>query len=194
MRAFANGENWHAGYLADVRIALEELQNALHSEPKTVYCDVYALPADNHQTFYCRAILENGFTKLEYAKPVQNSIWFSSPIYMYHFADAKEFSGHPVRKGKILCGKKIIKARSLEHLLSYADLLCEEQPEDIVIDAPQSVLTVIRIYENNEIAREIAYTEPSKLRFKDGEPHQKLAEIFKEMHLLIEKIIGVGIS
>ncbi len=194
MRKIENSDDWYAGYLRDIQIAQEELALILRSEPKKIYCDVYSLPSHNHQTFYCRVINENGFSKVEYAKPIQNSIWFSDPIYMYRFEEAKRFSDHPIRKGRILCGKKIIRNSLVEHLLSFTDALSAEQPNDLVNPTIDSDLTVIRLYEDNKIIREILYTDAEKLSFKEGEKRDKSIEVFRDLHLYIEKIIGVGLK
>lgn len=193
MRKIENSDDWYAGYLRDTQIAQEEIALTIRSESKKIYCDVYSLPSHNHQTFYCRVINENGFSKVEYAKPIQNSIWFSDPIYMYRFEEAKRFSDHPIRKGRILCGKKIIRNSLVENLLSYLNALSDEQPDDLVNPTIEANLTVIRLYEDNKIIREILYTDSEKLSFKDGEKRDKLIEVFRDLHLYIEKIIGVGL-
>lgn len=192
MRKIEDSDDWYAGYLRDTQIAQEEIAIFLRSEPKQIYFDVYSLPSHNHQTFYCRAVNENGFSKVEYAKPVQNSIWFSDPIYMYRFEEAKRFSDHPIRKGRILCGKKIIRNSLVENLFSYLNALSDEQPDDLVNPTIEADLTVIRLYEDNRIIREILYTDAEKLAFKDGEKRDKSVEVFRDLHLYIEKLIGVG--
>lgn len=193
MRKIENSDNWYAGYQRDVQIAQTELALCVFSEASETVCDVYSLPSHNHQTFYCRFINENGFIKIEYAKAVQNSIWFSEPIYMYRFEEAKMFADHPIRNGRIVCGKKIIRYSFLEQLTQIVNKLSDNQPDDLVDPCLDSELTAIRIYEQNKIIREILYTDSEKLNFREEDAQGKYAEYMRDLHLYIEKIIGVGI-
>lgn len=193
MRKIENSDNWYAGYQRDVQIAQTELALCVFSEASETVCDVYSLPSHNHQTFYCRFINENGFIKIEYAKAVQNSIWFSEPIYMYRFEEAKMFADHPIRNGRIVCGKKIIRYSFLEQLTQIVNKLSDNQPDDLVDPCLDSELTAIRIYEQNKIIREILYTDSEKLNFREEDAQSKYAEYMRDLHLYIEKIIGVGI-
>ncbi len=196
MRKIENSDNWYAGYLRDIQIAQTELALNLPSSPAKTICDVYSLPSHNHQTFYCRAIMENGFVKMEYAKAVQNSIWFSEPIYMYRFEEAKSFADHPIRNGRIFCGKKIIRNSIMERLMLIINKLEPEQPDDLVLPTPDAEFTAIRLYDNNKVSREILYTEAERLAFIGctEHEHEKFIEYFRDLHLYIEKIIGVGIG
>lgn len=193
MRKIENSDNWYAGYQRDVQIAQTELALCVFSEASETVCDVYSLPSHNHQTFYCRFINENGFIKIEYSKAVQNSIWFSEPIYMYRFEEAKMFADHPIRNGRIVCGKKIIRYSFLEQLTQIVNKLSDNQPDDLVDPCLDSELTAIRIYEQNKIIREILYTDSEKLNFREEDAQGKYAEYMRDLHLYIEKIIGVGI-
>lgn len=193
MRKIENSDNWYAGYQRDVQIAQTELALCVFSEASETVCDVYSLPSHNHQTFYCRFINENGFIKIEYAKAVQNSIWFSEPIYIYRFEEAKMFADHPIRNGRIVCGKKIIRYSFLEQLTQIVNKLSDNQPDDLVDPCLDSELTAIRIYEQNKIIREILYTDSEKLNFREEDTQGKYAEYMRDLHLYIEKIIGVGI-
>ena len=192
MRQIENSSDWRSGYLRDVQIAHTELSLNIDFDPKNVLCDIYSLPSNNHQTFFCKILSENGFMKLIYAKAIQNSIWFSDPIYMYRFEEAKSFEDHPVRRGKIICGKKIIKKTVAEHLMNMLDDLDPEQPEDLVNPGVESELTAIRIYEDGRILREVVFTDADKLRFRNSEEHKKYAEYMRNLHLYVETIIGVG--
>lgn len=192
MRKIENSDNWYEGYRRDIQIAQTELALCVFSEATETLCDVYSLPSHNHQTFYCRFINENGFIKIEYAKAVQNSIWFSEPIYMYRFEEAKAFVDHPIRNGRILCGKKIVRYSLLEQLLQIINSLSEEQPDDLVDPSTDSELTAVRIYDQNKATREILYTDSEKLAFREEDTNGKSAEYLRNLHLYIEKIIGVG--
>lgn len=192
MRKIENSGNWYAGYQRDVQIAQTELALCVFSEANETLCDVYSLPSHNHQTFYCRFINENGFIKIEYAKAVQNSIWFSDPIYMYRFEEAKMFADHPIRKGRIICGKKIISYSILEQLMRILNSLSDDQPNDLVDPSIDAELTAIRVYEQNKVIREILYTDSEKLVFRKDDANGKNTEYMRDFHLYIEKIIGIG--
>lgn len=197
MRKIENSDNWYAGYLRDIQVAQTELALNLPSAPDKTICDIYSLPSHNHQTFFCRVVMENGFVKLEYAKAIQNSIWFSEPIYMYRFEEAKNFIDHPIRRGRIFCGKKIIRNSLMERLLRVIGTLAPEQPDGLVAPELDADLTAIRVYDDNKkVCREIVYTSPEKLAFREctEHEHEKYIEYFRDLHLYIEKIIGVGIG
>lgn len=192
MRKIENSDNWYAGYRRDVQIAQTELALCVFSEANETVCDVYSLPSHNHQTFYCRFVNESGFIKIEYAKAIQNSIWFAEPIYMYRFEEAKLFADHPIRNGRIICGKKIVRYSLLEQLMRIVNSLSDEQPDDLVRPAIDSELTAIRVYEQSKVVREILYTDAEKLVFREADTEREKSEYMRELHLYIEKIIGVG--
>lgn len=193
MRQIENSTNWYEGYKRDIQVAQTELALNFSYEPRDVICEIYSLPSHNHQTFFCKVINENGFTKAIYAKAVQNSIWFSDPIYMYRFEEARQFSDHPIRKGRIICGKKIVRKTAVERLLTMLDTLEIHQPDDTVNPEPDSDFTAIRLYEDGKKVREVMYTDAQKLVFKREEEKAHLAEYLRDLHLYIERIIGLGI-
>lgn len=192
MRKIENSDNWYAGYKRDIQIAQTEIALNFASDPCETICDIYSLPSHNHQTFYCKVVYENGFAKLIYAKAVQNSIWFSEPIYMYRFEEARLFSDHPIRNGRIYCGKKLVRKGAVERLQIVLNALSAEQPDDLVNPALDAELTAIRTFENGEVARELLYTDADKLIFRENDVHSKYFEYMRELHLYIERIIGVG--
>lgn len=193
MRLTENSSNWYAGYKRDIQIAQTEISMTLDENECKTLCDVYSAPAGNHQTFYCKMAFENGFTKLIYAKAIQNSIWFSEPIYMYRFEEAKLFCDHPIRKGRILCGKKIIRKSEFDELTEIFAALCAEQPDDTVTPKVDADFTAIRVYENEKPVREILYTEAEKLSFRGETDASQYIEHLKNLHLNIEEIIGRGV-
>lgn len=196
MRKIENSDNWYAGYKRDIQIAQTEIALTFGANTNETACDIYSLPSHNHQTFFCRVITENGFAKLEYAKAVQNSIWFSEPIYMYRFEEAMNFADHPIRRGRIFCGKKIIRKTLLDRLVRVLSTLAPNQPDDLVTPSLDADLTAIRVYEEGKPFREIIYTEPHKLAFCEcsDQEHEKYIEYFRDLHLFVEKIIGLGIG
>ena len=193
MRKIENSDDWYAGYKRDADIAIAEIGLSYKADRKMILCDVYSLPSHNHQTFFCRVVNENGFIKLIYAKAMQNSIWFSEPIYMYRFEEAKNFVDHPIRKGRIYCGKKIVQHGIADRLLNIMKELSDEQPSDLVTPTADADLTVITVYDGGETVREISYTDAEKLSFRTDIDSGEL-EYLRDLHLKIEAIIGVGIG
>lgn len=194
MRKIENSSNWYAGYKRDIQIAQTEIDMALDAEQCKTICDIYSLPSGNHQTFYCKAVTENGFHKLLYAKAIQNSIWFSEPIYMYRFEEAKLFCDHPIRNGRIICGKKIVRNDKIDSLLEIVNSLCDEQPDDTVNPTDSANFTAIRLYSNNKAVREILFTEPEKLAFREGTDISLYTEYLRTLYLHLEKVIGLGLG
>lgn len=192
MRQIENSSDWQSGYLRDIQIAHTELTLNIDFDQKNVLCDIYSLPSQNHQTFFCKIASENGFMKLIYAKAIQSSIWFSEPIYMYRFEEAKSFEDHPVRRGKIICGKKIVKKTAVEQLMNMLDDLEPEQPDDLVNPVVDADFTAIRVYENGAVTREIFYTDADKLRFRNSDDQKKYVGYMRALHLYIESLIGIG--
>lgn len=194
MRKIENSDDWYAGYRRDAQIALTEI--AKHYEQHTIesICDIYSLPSHNHQTFFCKIASENGFIKLFYAKAIQNSIWFSEPIYMYRFEEAKNFIDHPIRHGRIICGKKIIQQGIADRITEIFRQLSSDQPDDLVTPTVDADLTVLTLRDNGKVIREIAYTDAEKLVFQSEDTDSGNAEFLRDLHLKIEEIIGVGIS
>lgn len=192
MRIIDNGGDWHTEYLCDIRLAQAELAPIFPVDPLDLVGEVYCLPAHNHQTFLCRVICEGGFMKLVYAKAVQNSIWFSEPIYMYRFEEAKSFADHPIRRGRIVCGKKLIRKNVADHFLTLVGAVSDKQPDGLVTPALDSELTAIRLYENGIVVREIAFTDAKRLVFREGADAELFAKHLNGLHLFIERIIGIG--
>ena len=194
MRKIENSDDWYAGYRRDAQIALTEI--ARHYEQHTIktICDIYSLPSHNHQTFFCKLASENGFLKLLYAKALQNSIWFSEPIYMYRFEEAKNFVDHPIRHGRILCGKKIVQQNFADRIVKLVKELSSEQPSDLVTPSIDAELTVITLHEDGKVVREIAYTDAAKLTFRTEDIGSEDIEYLRDLHLKIEDIIGIGIG
>lgn len=89
--------------------------------------------------------------------------------------------------------QKIIRYSFLEQLTQIVNKLSDNQPDDLVDPCLDSELTAIRIYEQNKIIREILYTDSEKLNFREEDTQGKYAEYMRDLHLYIEKIIGVGI-
>lgn len=192
MRMIDNDADWYTEYQCDIRLAQAEIALNFPFDPPNLIGDIYCLPAHNHQTFLCRVICESGFMKLVYAKAIQNSIWFSEPIYMYRFEEARSFADHPIRRGRIICGKKLIRKTAVDHFLAMLGAVADKQPDGLVTPALDSELTAIRLYENGKVTRELAFTDAERLIFRDGTDAKLFAKHLNGLHLFIERIIGVG--
>lgn len=192
MRILDKNGDWLAEYRRDVQIACEEIAQSFPIEPSALIADVYSLPAHNHQTFLCRVTCEGGFMWLYYAKAVQNSIWFSEPIFMYRFEEARQFAEHPIRRGKIICGKKLIRKTAVDHFMTLVSAVSEKQPAETVTPFIDSEFTSIRLYESGEVKREIAFTDAERLILREDVDAELYAKHLNGLHLFIERIIGVG--
>lgn len=193
MRLSENANDWLSDYLRDIEIANNELvEKNFHADPKSVICDVYTLPTHNHQTFYGKLIAERGFFKIIYAKAIQSSIWFSEPIYMYRFEEAKRFENHPMKKGRIVCRAKLMDKALINRLQFTVERLADRQPADAVEPSLDVVFTAVRMYENGIVSRKIMYTDPEKLAFRNDSGNQEALDFLGNLYLSIEKIIGVG--
>lgn len=192
MRMIDSNADWYAEYQCDIQLAQAEIALNFPIDPPDLIGDIYSLPAHNHQTFLCRVVCESGFMKLIYAKAVQNSIWFSEPIYMYRFEEAKRFADHPIRRGRIVCGKKLIRKTAVDHFLTMLGAVSDKQPGDLVTPTLDSELTVIRLYENGEVTREIAFTDAERLVFREDTDVPTYTKYMQGLHMFIERIIGVG--
>lgn len=198
MRILDKNGDWLAEYRRDVQIACEEIARSFTIEPSTLLADVYSLPAHNHRTFLCRVTCEGGFMRIYYAKAEQNSIWFSEPIYMYRFEEARQFAEHPIRRGRIICGKKLIRKTAVDHFMTLVNAIepinavvqkNAIEPFNAVEQKIDSELTAIRLYENGEVIREIAFTDAERLILREDVDAELYARHLNGLHLFIERII-----
>lgn len=193
MRLSENSSDWLSDYLRDIKTANRELaEKNFNPDPADVICDIYVLPSHNHQTFYGKLTADRGFYKIIYAKAIQHSIWFSEPIYMYRFEEAKRFEDHPMKKGRIICRAKMMDKALINRLLFTSEKLAHKQPLEAVVPEPDSVFTAVRIYENGSIKRKILYTDSEKLEFREDAEKGDAPEFLANLYLAIEKIIGIG--
>ena len=193
MRLTENDPDWRSAYLRDIEIANSELaEKHFFADPKSVICEIYALPSHNHQTFFGKLISERGFYKIIYAKAIQNSIWFSEPIYMYRFEEAKQFENHPMKKGRIVCRAKLIEKSVINRLLPALEKLDVSQPADTVEPSAEASFTSVVLYENGVRSKHVIYTDPEKLVFLDGADNADAVDFLRNLYLIIEKIIGIG--
>lgn len=193
MRISENYTDWRSSYLRDIEVAETELTHKnFRNENGSVLCDIYALPTHNHQTFFARIVSEHGFYKMIFAKPIQNSIWFHDPIYMYTFDEAKRFEEHPMKQGRIICRARLIDKSLADDIIFTVYKLAEQQPEDTVNPTPDAEFTAIRVYEGGRLWREVCYTDAEKLVFTDHTDHFEDVKRLSGLYLKIEKIIGAS--
>ncbi len=192
MRLLENHADWRDLYNSEVSFAENELvQKSFRVNAPSVVCDIFALPSHNHQTFFVKLISEHGIYKLVFAKAVQNSIWFSEPIYMYTFEEAKRFEEHPMRHGRIVCRAKLVEKSFFSELTEALRGLSDNQPE-CVTPAIDADFTAVRVYENGSVAKSFFFTDASKLSFYSNVDSEKSAEYFGNLHLTVENLIGIG--
>lgn len=186
-------DDWLSAYLRDVKVADHEISvKNFHIEKSSVVCDIYALPSHNHQTFYGKLVSEHGFYKFVFAKAIQNSIWFSDPIYMYRFEEAKRFENHPMKKGRIICRAKLMEKGLVNRLMFTLDRLSDEQPDDTVAPSAEADFTAIRLYEHGAVCKKIFYTDVKKLVFRDDKDRIDAADFLQSLFVAVEKVIGIG--
>lgn len=167
------------------QVALEESLLVTTVQNRPLLCDVYCIPAHNHQSFYLQVYGGDEYTLL-YAKTLISD-FRGSDIVMYTFADAIKADKHIAFKGDIYCGLKNL---SLSDATINQLLMClpsiEENclEEGIVIDG---VRTVIGNHQHRP---------PVMLGFHDSyqitlnEMSQEQMDFMNDLYLYIERIIG----
>lgn len=194
MRVLPDFPDWRDQYIVDVQTAEQELLNkgfiVKHNKP---VIDIYSLPAHHHQTFYVKVVEDHGIYKLVYAKPLQNSVWFSDIQYMYTFEEADRFRDDPKRKGRIICGMKLINKQRADDLLDFVGRISSNQPTSAVQVSDDACLTAIRIYDSNgRVTRDFLYTDAALLKLHSSCDKEKTVEQLNELHLSVEAFIGKG--
>lgn len=94
-------------YLDDIKIAQYALENSKLDtivQGRTLLCEIYSIPAHQHQSFYAQIYDGEAYTIL-YAKPYISD-YHGHNIAMCLFADAIKADKHPAKKGDIYCGIK----------------------------------------------------------------------------------------
>ena len=184
---------WHGLYISEFETAERELTDRRFlSGTAGAVCDVLSLPSHNHQTFFGRIVSEKGFFKLVYAKAIQNSIWFSEPIFMYTFEEAKRFEQHPMKHGRIVCRSALIDKGFVNRLLLTLWRLDENQPESAVVPSAEAEFTAIRFYDKGKSPRDICFTDASELKFRGNADTENAVEFLNSLHSAIESMIGIG--
>ncbi len=193
MRILKDYPDWRDQYIVDVQTAERELLNKgfIVQHNKSVI-DIYSLPAEHHQTFFVKLVLDHKIFKIVFAKPIQRSVWFSDPLYMYTFDEADRFRNDPKRRGQIICGMKIVEKTFADKMLDLVERISSNQPASAVNPSENSYFTAIRIYDLGKVSREFIFTDASMLRLSENcNAEETIAEL-DNLHFMIEKIIGRG--
>lgn len=193
MRQTENHTDWRELYETEINVANSELAaKNFRIDEASVVCDIYALPSHNHQTFFGRIVSERGIHKIVYAKAIQSSMWFSDPIYMYTFEEAKRFEDHPMKRGRIICRATLCEKSFIDHLLFNVWKLVDIQPDDTVQPSIDADFTAIRMYEHGVVTKSIFYTDASKLEFRGRADNFEAIKFLNKLHFSVENIIGIG--
>ena len=151
-------------------------------------CDLYAIPAHNHQSYYALIYKEADMLKMVYAKPQIYRGYSSDSINMYYFKDAKKAECHPVNKGNIIIG---IKSVTDELWLLIRDIL-ENMPERYVLDEDgvfiDAMLQAIRMYKGNRVVKEIVYYDAGKIKLPGNKEYLR-DQIGESLYTQIETLI-----
>lgn len=192
MRIPEDSGGWQKLYVEDVAAAENELTlKHFEIDRNDVLGDIYVLPSHHHQTFYAK-LVTGRFFKIISVKPIQNSVWFSDPVYDYSISEAKHFEDHPKRHGRLICHAGLIDKRFIAKVNDAISLLAEHQSEDAVILSEDATLTVIRLFDKGKVIRFICYTDASKLVYKNGEENPEAVDFLNNLYLEVEKIVGIG--
>ncbi len=191
MRIPEGVKSWQELYKEDVMTAENELAlRHFEIDPQTVLGDIYVLPPHRHQTFYAK-LVGGRILKIIFVKAIQNSVWFSDPVYDYSISEAKRFENHPKRRGRLICRAELIDRRFITAVNDAIGLLAEQQSEDAVIHTENAALIVIRLFAKGEVTRCISYSDASRLAFNDGKTPE-VVEFLNNLWFEIEKKIGIG--
>lgn len=196
MRILPDFPDWRDQYIVDVQTAERELlqKGFIVNHNKSVI-DIYSLPAHHHQTFFAKIVLDHEIYKLVYAKPLQNSVWFSDLQYMYTFDEADRFRDDPKRKGRIICGMRLLNKLHADGILELVGRISSNQPTSAVTPSDDAYFTAIRIYNGDgNISREFLYTDASLLRLHGDCDTEKTVEALSGLSFKIENFIGKGES
>lgn len=196
MRILPDFPDWRDQYIVDVQTAENELlQKSFIVKHNKPVIDVYSLPAHHHQTFFAKIVMDHEIYKLVYAKPLQNSVWFSDLQYMYTFEEADRFRDDPKRKGRIICGMKILNKLHADGILDLVGRISSNQPTSAVVPSDDAYFTAIRVYDDNKrVLREFLYTDASLLRLHSDCDAEKTVEALNGLSFKLENFIGKGES
>ncbi len=176
-------EEQYLEYLADVEIAKEALSELKLEIPAgALVSELYAMPSHNHQAYYAKIYEENGQYYVLYARSVIDH-YDGSQIYMYPFRTVKKVGEE---RGRIVCGLKKLKDTFVKQLLEGLQNIPEkhilEDNWGIILDG---VLQAVRVYEKEEMVKEVVYLDPQFLPIADV-----WKTFFENLYMEVEKIIG----
>ena len=174
-------------YLEDVSIAVSELTNMkLYPVEGNMVCDLYAIPSHNFQSYYAIIYEQDGKYNMVYAKPQLYDPVLQMNIKMYRFKDAKEVENHPAKNGKIIMGIKHLTNEFVESLTDLVSSILTVRINDggIVLDG---YFQAIRVYENNEVYKELAFKYGDEVVFREGKEY--LSKVLDDFYISINEIL-----
>lgn len=183
--------NWdeerYLEYLEDVEIARCAITDALLFPSERILCDLYSIPSHNHQAYYAVIYNANGKYEMTYARTEIYTRHFSEPIKMYPFSDAKAAEKHAASDGRIIIGKKFMKA----DLMRVLDDIFTSVPEGLHLGrhliSIDGVFQAMRLFENNNVTKEIIYRDAKEIPLSPEKTY--LIDIMNDLYLTIENII-----
>lgn len=175
-------------YLDDIALAQLAIEQYKLNEivaDRPLICELYSIPAHQHQSFYLQIFGGEHYTIL-YAKPYIQK-YNGQAIAMYLFADALEANLHPAHKGGIYCGIKHLPAKDqfVEMLLTCLPRADEEAGLDrFVIDG----VTTIVINHTEGGSCTLAFKLVEAIAVNQYTTEQK--NFLDNLYLYVEGIIG----
>ncbi|MGN0679553.1 MAG: hypothetical protein ACI4JS_07820 [Oscillospiraceae bacterium] len=186
-------DNWQELYRKEIIVAEKELAlKNFDFNPQSLIGDIYVLPSSNHQTFYGKLVKGIGFIKFIFVKPIQNSVWFSEPVYQYTISEAKRFEDHPMRHGRLICHADFIDMNLIAEASLTIKQLEDKQPDEVVVPNNEATFTAVRFFKDGITTHQAYFTDATKLVFKDGSDNPEAVQFLQKFYLEIEKILGIG--
>lgn len=186
-------DSWQELYRKEIIVAEKELAlKNFDINPQNLIGDIYVLPSNNHQTFYGKLVKGIGFIKFIFVKPIQNSVWFSEPVYQYTISEAKRFEDHPMRHGRLICHADFIDMNLIADVSRTIKLLDDKQPDDVVAPAKEAIFTAVRFFKDGIVTHQAYFTDATRLVFKDGSDNPEAVQLLRNFYLEVEKIVGIG--
>lgn len=175
-------------YLDDIALAQLAIEQYKLNEivgDRPLLCELYSIPAHQHQSFYLQ-IYGGEICTILYAKPYIQQ-YNGQAIAMYLFEDAIEANRHPAHKGGIYCGIK-----HLPHTDQFMEMLltCLPQKDEkagmnrFVIDG---VTTIVTNHTGNE-PHTLAYKMVEAITENHYNAEQK--DFLDNLYLYVEGVIG----
>ncbi len=181
-------DSWNSIYLEDVEIAKKEIKN-MKLYPKTgILCELYAIPSHNYQTYYAVIYEDEGILKMVYAKS-QIYVWFfSEPIKMYTFKEAKKADNHPAYMGKIIMGMRRLDedfSRLITDIINNIQDGCSLDSRGAGLDG---VFQAIQVYGKEKTIKQVSYWDADRIALPADKEY--LRKELNNLYITVDTIIG----